>query len=99
MPRWRRLERAELKLLLVGLALCAVLFLFIRLASEVMEGDTQAIDVRILRALRSAADPAQPIGPAWRKTSWSVGIPARSRFTGRVAGPTRTRCRGAAWNG
>jgi len=65
MPRWRHLERAELKLLVTGLALCGLLLLFIRLASEVMEGDTQALDVQILRGLRSAADPALPIGPAW----------------------------------
>jgi undecaprenyl-diphosphatase len=65
MPRWRRLEREELKLLLIGLGLCALLFLFIRLAGEVMEGDTQAFDVAILRGLRDAADPARPIGPAW----------------------------------
>ena len=65
MAPWRRLERAELKLLVIGLALCGVLFLFIRLASEVREGDTQALDVQIIRSLRSAADPALPIGPAW----------------------------------
>jgi undecaprenyl-diphosphatase len=65
MTRWRRIERAELTVLLIGLGLCGVLFLFIRLASEVMEGNTQAIDVQIMRSLRSVADPAQPIGPAW----------------------------------
>jgi len=51
MQRLRRLERAELKLLFIGLGLCAVLFLFIRLASEVMEGDTLAFDEQILRSL------------------------------------------------
>ena len=65
MARWRRLERAELKLLVIGLGLCGVLFLFIRLAGEVMKGDTQTLDVQIMRSLRSAADPALPIGPAW----------------------------------
>ena len=65
MARWRRLERAELKLLVIGLGLCGVLFLFIRLAGEVMKGDTQTFDVQIIRSLHSAADPAQPIGPAW----------------------------------
>jgi undecaprenyl-diphosphatase len=68
MPRWRRLERDELRLLLIGLGLCAVLFLFTRLASEVMEGDTQAFDLQILRSLRSTADPARPIGPAWMES-------------------------------
>jgi len=65
MQRLRRLERAELKLLFIGLGLCAVLFLFIRLASEVMEGDTLAFDEQILRSLRNAVDPGRPIGPTW----------------------------------
>jgi undecaprenyl-diphosphatase len=65
MPRLRRLERDELKVLLIGLGLCAVLFLFIRLAGEVMEGDTQAFDVRIVRSLRSDVDPSRPKGPPW----------------------------------
>ena len=65
MPRLRRLERNELKVLLIGLGLSAALFLFIKLAGEVMEGETQAFDVKIVRALRDAADPAKPIGPAW----------------------------------
>jgi undecaprenyl-diphosphatase len=30
-----------------------------------MEGDTQAFDTKILRALRSPDDPSTPIGPAW----------------------------------
>ena len=69
MARWRRLEREQLRLLVIGLALCALLFLFLRLASEVMEGDTQAFDVAILRSLRDAADPSRPIGPAWMETA------------------------------
>lgn len=69
MARWRRLERDQLRVLVIGLALCALLFLFLRLASEVMEGDTQAFDVAILRSLRDAADPARPIGPAWMETA------------------------------
>jgi undecaprenyl-diphosphatase len=38
---------------------------FITLAGEVTEGDTQAFDTKILRALRSPDDPSKPIGPAW----------------------------------
>jgi undecaprenyl-diphosphatase len=64
-PRLRRLERHELEVLLIGLGICAVAFLFIRLAGEVMAGDTQAFDVAIIQSLRSAADPSRPIGPAW----------------------------------
>ena len=64
-PRLRRLERDELRVLLIGLGLSAALFLFIRLAGEVMEGETQAFDQAIVLSLRSASDPSRPIGPAW----------------------------------
>ncbi len=66
--RWagrRKLERQEITWLLVGLGACILLFLFILFAGDVMEGDTQALDVRILRALRKADDPSKPIGPDW----------------------------------
>lgn len=65
MPRLRRLERNELNVLLIGLGLSAVLFLFIQLAGEVMEGETQGFDAAIVRSLRSAGDPSRPIGPSW----------------------------------
>jgi undecaprenyl-diphosphatase len=42
-----------------------LLFIFVRLAGEVTEGETQAFDFKIVRALRSADDPSRPIGPAW----------------------------------
>jgi undecaprenyl-diphosphatase len=67
-PPWRRLqrfERHELAWLGVGLGACVLLFAFVSLAGEVMEGDTQAFDTKILRALRDPADPSKPIGPAW----------------------------------
>jgi undecaprenyl-diphosphatase len=63
--RLGRLERHELGWLAVGLGACVLLFLFIVLAGEVAEGDTQAFDTRILRALRSADDPSKPVGPSW----------------------------------
>lgn len=65
---WRRLsrlERHEITWLLVGLAGCVLLLVFLMLASEVMEGNTLAMDTKIVRALRSADDPSRPIGPAW----------------------------------
>src|SRR5262245_59990564 len=61
----RKLERHELTWLVVGLGSCLLLFAFVALAGEVSEGDTQAFDVRILKALRSSTDPSRPIGPAW----------------------------------
>jgi undecaprenyl-diphosphatase len=64
-----RLERGELTWLVVGLCACALLLLFLFLAGEVAEGDTLAFDTKILRALRSPADPSKPIGPAWIESS------------------------------
>ncbi len=65
---WRRLtslERRELTWLLVGLGGCVLLFAFLRLAGEVMGGETMAFDRRILLAFRKADDPSLPIGPPW----------------------------------
>ena len=64
-----RLERRELTWLFVGLGLCVLLLGFVNLAGEVTEGDTQAFDTRILRALRDPSDPSRPIGPAWIEES------------------------------
>lgn len=46
-----------------GIALAA--FVFVRLASEMREGDTRAFDTGIMLALRRAGDLAHPVGPAW----------------------------------
>ena len=51
--------------LFVGLGLCVLLLGFVRLAGEVVEGDTQAFDTKILDALRDPVDPSRPIGPVW----------------------------------
>jgi len=59
------IERRELTWLLVGLGGCVLLFAFLALAGEVMEGETLAVDRTILLAFRSASDPSKPIGPAW----------------------------------
>ncbi len=67
-PRWlrfRKFERRELGWLFVGFSVCLLLWGFLALASEVMEGDTKALDTRILVSLRKADDPSRPIGPAW----------------------------------
>lgn len=62
---WARLSRHQLGLL-VGLSLSAgLLFAFVELAGEVLEGETLAFDKTILLALRSAADPNEPGGPWW----------------------------------
>lgn len=55
----------ELPVLVAGLILFGFLFGFVSLASEVMEGDTHAIDEQILLALRNTEDTHDPIGPVW----------------------------------
>lgn len=65
MTAWRRLLSIERTLLLALAALAAALFGFFKLASEVGEGDTLAFDRGLILALRDAADPSRPIGPAW----------------------------------
>jgi undecaprenyl-diphosphatase len=60
-----KLERHELAWLLVGLASCILLLVFLNLAGEVTEGDTLAFDRKIVLAFRSADDPSRPIGPRW----------------------------------
>ena len=67
--RLRRLERHELTWLAVGLGACAALLLFVVLAGEVMEGDTRALDTRILVALRNQNDLATPRGPIWLQSA------------------------------
>jgi undecaprenyl-diphosphatase len=57
-----RIERVTL----VGIILAAAaLYAFARLADEVAEGGTRAFDERILLALRTPGNLADPIGPSW----------------------------------
>ncbi len=60
-----RFERRELTWLLVGLGGCILLFVFLALAGEVMEGETAAFDKKIVLGFRKADNPSLPIGPAW----------------------------------
>jgi undecaprenyl-diphosphatase len=55
----------ELVLLLAGVAVLILLVGFMRLASEVLEGETLTFDKEILTALRDPADLSRPIGPRW----------------------------------
>jgi undecaprenyl-diphosphatase len=55
----------EVRLLGYLLVPAALSFAFIKLAGEVIEGETLAFDRVILLALRTAEDTADPIGPAW----------------------------------
>jgi undecaprenyl-diphosphatase len=62
---WRDLLSTERPLLLSLLLVAAALFGFLKLASEVGEGDTMAFDRWIIQSLRSPLDPAIPLGPTW----------------------------------
>ena len=68
--RMRKLERQELTWLALGLVACVLLLAFVTLAGEVAEGDTTALDTRILRSLRSPTDVTKPIGPHW--VEWAM---------------------------
>ena len=52
-------------MLIGGLLLAILAFGAFGLAGEVVDGDTQAFDERVLRALRDPQDPSVPIGPRW----------------------------------
>ena len=60
-------DRTELALLLGGIAVLFLLVVFIKLASEVIEGETQSFDKKILLALRSPDDVSRPIGASIRR--------------------------------
>jgi undecaprenyl-diphosphatase len=62
-------DRSELLLLVVALGVLALSLLFVELAGEVLEGDTQHFDERILASLRDPANPAEPIGPRWLRAA------------------------------
>jgi undecaprenyl-diphosphatase len=64
-----RLERHEISWLLIALGGSILLLAFLKLASEVMEGETLAFDTKLLRALRNPADPARLIGPPWLQSA------------------------------
>jgi len=65
LPSWAWRNRPELWLLggifLAGL----LLFTFVHIAEEVLEGDATKFDQTVLLALRNPADSADPLGSAW----------------------------------
>jgi undecaprenyl-diphosphatase len=62
---WRMAQDELVQVLLVALGVVAGTWIFVGLAGEVLEGDTQAFDRWFLHALRSPEDPAWPRGPRW----------------------------------
>ena len=73
--KFKKIERAfkghriDSRMLVLFLALAAGAFALLKLASEVAEGDTFAIDRAVLGGLRNGVDAAVPLGPAWIKTA------------------------------
>ncbi len=65
MERPNGTRRTESSALWLVLFLAACGFAFFKLGSEVLEGETQAFDERVLRALRRSDDPAHLVGPPW----------------------------------
>lgn len=55
----------EQKWLLLFLASAALVWAFVKLAGEMVEGETGSFDRAITLAFRVPGNPAQPIGPAW----------------------------------
>lgn len=65
-PWWRRTApRRELTGLLGFFGVAAAMLAFVKLAEEMLEGDTDAFDHAVLLAIRDPTDPRRSLGPAW----------------------------------
>ena len=62
---WLPMARREVALLGAIALAAGSLVLFGQLTDEVLEGETHVFDQAVLLALRSAADPSDPVGPGW----------------------------------
>jgi undecaprenyl-diphosphatase len=62
---WQRVGRFELTIIMLSTLVVGGIWLFVGVAGEVMEGDTQAFDEAIILALRNPVDLADPVGPLW----------------------------------
>lgn len=63
---WREwLPPFEFHVIATIFALAVASFAFLKLVSEMREGETRAIDQAILTGLREPGDPSNPIGPEW----------------------------------
>ncbi|MEA3015472.1 MAG: undecaprenyl-diphosphatase [Sphingomonadales bacterium] len=66
---WKRLRRVESSVLLAFMAVAVFGLVFLRVASEMAEGDTMSADRFVIRALRDPADPALSLGPQWLRSA------------------------------
>jgi undecaprenyl-diphosphatase len=55
----------EASVLAALLLAAGAVWLFVEVADEVFEGETSALDTRLMLALRVADDPSDPLGPSW----------------------------------
>jgi undecaprenyl-diphosphatase len=81
----------ELAALVAMLLIVGGVWAFAEIADEVIEGETQSFDERLVRMMRQADDPANPIGPAWlaevgRDMTAVGGIAVLALVTGSVVG-------------
>jgi undecaprenyl-diphosphatase len=65
LARMKPRDSGELALLAGGILFLLLLIIVVKLAGEVLAGETLEFDRRILLALRSPEDPSVPIGPRW----------------------------------
>jgi undecaprenyl-diphosphatase len=79
---WRRFSAVpfEFDVIATILVVAAASFAFLKITSEIREGETHAVDQAILLALRDPADLSNPIGPKWLEAMFrdltSLGSPA-----------------------
>jgi undecaprenyl-diphosphatase len=59
------LGRLEARALILWAAAAGALWAFLAIAGEMAEGETAAMDRRLLLALRRPGDPLTPLGPRW----------------------------------
>jgi undecaprenyl-diphosphatase len=59
------LRRADAKVLLSMLVVVLCVWVFVEVADEVMEEDSQRLDDAIMWKLRVGLDPQRPVGPSW----------------------------------
>lgn len=59
------IRRIDSRMLLAFLVVAPCLIAFLKLASEVAEGDTLALDRWLLEQLRTPGQPGVPVGPKW----------------------------------
>ncbi len=65
-PHWiRKPGRQELAILVAVILLAGGAWAFIELTEYVMEGDTHALDEKVLLSMRNPDDLSDPIGPKW----------------------------------